>query len=1121
MTVQQHSDTIQNCECGILLNFDKVFSETTDPSGTPNIEARSTYVLEFEPEFVFPSSQANVDLSPNTYTVNQVSEFTPQVVAKVTSSHQGESQSLIKLNIKDTANNILYTDYYNVVCSPSEVIVRRGNYRGLTSSAVTESRGPNGGILIDIDTRDLKPGMIVKDIAEPEVLAGGATILEIRDKNTIELALKSFPQSPGFGSAASNRNFEFTYSLQCFLPTQEASERYVMLDKSNNWTYKYNDKIVAKFNRTFEGDDISIKLPLENPLKLPSKVEAASISRVAMVNLNDSLALITPTPTQTLTPTASITPTPNLTPSITPTLTSTPTLTPTFTQTPTVTPTFTSTPTHTVTNTPSVTHTLTQTYTPSHTASPTVTPTYTTTVTPSVTYTNTPTQTLTQTFTPTQTLTVTPSHTPTQTVSATPAVTPTITQTHTPTQSYTPTHTPTHTPPVTPTYTQTVTPSYTPSYTPTQTYTPSQSFTPTYTITPSFTASVTPSYTPTHTMTQTVSHTPNSTPTYTPTATPAATLTPTPSFTVTPSQTFTATPAETLTPTPTYTMSATPATTPTYTPTHTPSQSFTPTHTYTPTQTLTPLDQNNAIFILDTEMPLYTTVEDIFSKPAVFKVHQLSSNQNISRQNQRARFLTLMTQANKNNYYAGSESDFIVNASETDEDFDELKYMYVPSIQEITDMATGQIDDGLFLSASPGAGGNTTSLNEALNQGLYAYRSMGQSAWYGRYSLLLSNDSNASPSRTFGNQYSLLVAGFTLGWNTRLNEDIFPTSTSGYIVTYSQPVTDIRKRFDTGDMFDLNTDTIDYKTNFESYSSSKNSVERGYIQNSQYVTRDGLLYVSVLGGSNHTESNFRGFVSAKVTIPGMSKKGFPDDKRGALEIGRDGIDSGYGFGLNARFTYGDQMITKVLTFGAHTIKQLCFEGLRNLVSVPVSFTYDWEPEGLEHVFKDCTLFNSSNISNWNITNITSLNSAFQNATNFNKPLNWNTSAVTSMYGTFAGAVNFNDPSITGWDVSNVNNFGSMFLGATSFSQDLGTHWNFSGVNSDRDLDRFLTDTSITDVHYDNLLQNWANNSNCLARNCKIDLPNNKPTTLASRLNKFKLLQNGWTINDEEEITDGN
>lgn len=1119
MTVQQHSDTIQNCECGILLNFDKVYSETTDPSGTPNIEARSTYILEFEPEFVFPSSQANVNLSPSTYTVNQVSEFTPQVVAKITSSHQGESQSLIKLNIKDTANNILYTDYYNVVCSPSEVIVRRGNYRGLTSSTVTESRGPNGGILIDIDTRDLKPGMIVKDIAEPEVLAGGATILEIRDKNTIELALKSFPQSPGFGSAAANRNFEFTYSLQCFLPTQEASERYVMLDKSNNWTYKYNDKIVAKFNRTFEGDDISIKLPLENPQKLPSKVEAASISRVAMVNLNDSLALITPTPTQTLTPTSSITPTPNVTPTITPTHTSTPTHTPTFTQTPTVTPTFTQTPTHTVTITPSVTQTLTQTYTPSHTASPTVTPTYTTTVTPSVTYTNTPTQTLTQTFTPTQTLTITPSHTPTQTVSATPAVTPTVTQTHTPTQSYTPTHTPTNTPPVTPTLTQTVTPSYTPSHTPTQTYTPSQSFTPTYTITPSYTASVTPTYTPTHTMTQTVSHTPNSTPTYTPTATPAATLTPTPSFTATPSQTFTATPAETLTPTPTYTMSATPATTPTYTPTLTPSQSFTPTHTYTPTQTLTPLDQNNAIFILDTEMPLYTTVEDRFSKPALFKVHQISSIGIAYAPSQRARFLTLMTQANKNNYYSGSEFDFIVNASETDERIDELKYMYLPSRQEIIDMAPApqpNSENYIFVRSGPGVGANLSSAS-AVNVGVYGYFRAGEKAWYGHNSLLITSDTfSNTPQYVEKNKYSLLVAPFTLAWNARIHE---PTSTaaSGYIVTYSQPTTDVRKTFDDGDMFDLTTDTIDYKLNGESHGDRKNTLEKQYIQNSQYITRDGLLYVSVLGGSNHPESNFRGFVSAKTTKAGRATQ-FPDDNFQALSIGQAGYTN---WSLTGRYTYGDQMITKVLTFGTHTIKELCFEGLHNLVSVPVSFTYDWLSDGLENAFKDCTLFNSSNISNWNITNITSLHSTFQSARNFNKPLNWNTSAITDMSYTFFGAVSFNDPSITGWDVSNVTTFRGMFYGATNFSQDLGTHWNFSGISSNASLTNFLQSTSITDVHYDNLLENWANNSVCLSRNCTIDLPNNKPTTLASRLNKYKLIQNGWTINDQEEITDGN
>ena len=431
MTVQQHSTSIQNCECGILLDFDTVYSAVgAGGSGTPNIEARPTYVLEFEPEFIFPSSQATVDLSPSTYTVNQVSEFTPQVVAKVVSSHQGESQSLIKLNIKDTANNLLYTDYYNIICSPSEIIKRRGNYRGLNSNTVVDTRGPNGGILIDIDTRDLKAGMIVKDLAEPDVLGDGATILSIRDQNTIELQLKQFTTPPGFSNAASSRNFEFTFSLQCFLPTQLASERFVLLDKSNNWTYKYNDKIVAQFNRTFKDDDIVIKLPLENPQKLPSKVEAASISRVAMINLNDSLALITPTPTQTITSTPTVTPTQTVSASVTPTVTITPTVTPSVTATPTVTPTLTVTPTvtATITQTPTATPTITQTPTQTLTQTPTLTPTVT--VTPTATVTST----VTQTPTVTPTNTITPTETPTPTVTQTPTATPPVTPTTTPTK---------------------------------------------------------------------------------------------------------------------------------------------------------------------------------------------------------------------------------------------------------------------------------------------------------------------------------------------------------------------------------------------------------------------------------------------------------------------------------------------------------------------------------------------------------------------------------------------------------------------------------------------------------------------------------------------------------------
>lgn len=134
-------------------------------------------------------------------------------------------------------------------------------------------------------------------------------------------------------------------------------------------------------------------------------------------------AVVTPTPTATITST----PTPSVTrtPSVTPTKTATPSVTPTDT------PSVTSTPTTTKTPTPSITASPTD--TPSSTSTPTTTPTTTSTPTdtPSVTPTKTP--------TPTQTGTAGVTPTPSGTASVTSTPTPSITPTRTPTQTPTPT----------------------------------------------------------------------------------------------------------------------------------------------------------------------------------------------------------------------------------------------------------------------------------------------------------------------------------------------------------------------------------------------------------------------------------------------------------------------------------------------------------------------------------------------------------------------------------------------------------------------------------------------------------------------------------------------------------
>jgi len=114
----------------------------------------------------------------------------------------------------------------------------------------------------------------------------------------------------------------------------------------------------------------------------------------------------------------------------------------------------------------------------------------------------------------------------------------------------------------------------------------------------------------------------------------------------------------------------------------------------------------------------------------------------------------------------------------------------------------------------------------------------------------------------------------------------------------------------------------------------------------------------------------------------------------------------------------------------------------------------------------CCFYNSpcanfGNISNWNTSNVTNMESMFYGASNFNELIdtsgnNWNTSNVTNMKNMFYGAIHFNK-SISGWNTSKVTNMHYMFYGAINFNQPLdssGNIWNTSKVT---DMDNMFQD----------------------------------------------------------------
>ena len=97
---------------------------------------------------------------------------------------------------------------------------------------------------------------------------------------------------------------------------------------------------------------------------------------------------------------------------------------------------------------------------------------------------------------------------------------------------------------------------------------------------------------------------------------------------------------------------------------------------------------------------------------------------------------------------------------------------------------------------------------------------------------------------------------------------------------------------------------------------------------------------------------------------------------------------------------------------------------------------------------------ASSMNNWDISNVTTLSKCFKSSSNFNTDIsNWDTSSVTSMSEMFRSASSFNQPintnyltdaqsptgnAYTAWDVSSNGSFAYFLDGASSFNQDIGS-----------------------------------------------------------------------------------
>ena len=115
----------------------------------------------------------------------------------------------------------------------------------------------------------------------------------------------------------------------------------------------------------------------------------------------------------------------------------------------------------------------------------------------------------------------------------------------------------------------------------------------------------------------------------------------------------------------------------------------------------------------------------------------------------------------------------------------------------------------------------------------------------------------------------------------------------------------------------------------------------------------------------------------------------------------------------------------------------------NLTSVPKHIPST--VTDLSGFFNNAKNINDPNISNWNVSNVTTFYNTFYGTTSFNQPLNdWKMSNAKTLRGMFMASA-YNQP-LDNWDVSNVESMAYLFSNNNTFDQPLND-WDVSKVSN--------------------------------------------------------------------------
>ena len=280
--------SIEDGENGILILFPAV------PDSLPNKEF---YIVDFEIGTTLPSlSPPTITFTPSSpsYVIYGNKNFQPIVNLTIKAKHNFQTQSIIRAVVKSPNNQILYSDYINIICSPDSVVKLQGS---LLNSDTSEGSSNNNSVLRIQNVAligSLFIGMSVQGPGIPD--NDNVTIKAFVDGVSSDIELS---KNLNIGTEIFSGEYTFTANAFCASPAQLErrgfENNYIIIDKNNNWTLSYNDRIVLKFIPENTNDDIKILLPIKNLDSLLSE-KPNNIPSTASINLggrvsNDTVCL--------------------------------------------------------------------------------------------------------------------------------------------------------------------------------------------------------------------------------------------------------------------------------------------------------------------------------------------------------------------------------------------------------------------------------------------------------------------------------------------------------------------------------------------------------------------------------------------------------------------------------------------------------------------------------------------------------------------------------------------------------------------------------------------------------------------------------------------------------------